>query len=292
MEFVCRVADLEDRIARDLGRVVGRVIRCEKMNQVVSSVKEDISERKTKPASQEELKKETTSEPETEVSETRSSHDVEQDPECWARANVDFVPSPYDDSSLSFKCGQMIKVVERRDTGLWVGECNGRRGKFKFVNVTVLERYQPTKIFPAEHLTTPLPDFLSQIGLSSLSSRLLLHGFDTVLSLLDLEPHSLQLLGITDNAETEKLLFTAKIIASIFAGGCEWYKVVPELLKTISTPGYTQNCEIEGDTKQCRDEKPVVVVDYKTQFEKTLKKFDDKPRLRLIPTCGFKQRIM
>ena len=57
-------------------------------------------------------------------------------------------------------------------------------------------------------------------------------------------------------------------------------------------PGYTRNYEIEGDGKECRDKEPVVVVDYKTQFEKTLKKFDDKPRLRLIPTCGFKQRIM
>ena len=220
MEFVCRVADLEDRIVRDLGRVVGRVIRPDKINQELG-VKEEISERKMKPASQEEIKGETRttsqSESDSESSE-RSSVGVEQDPECWAMANVDFVPSPYDDSSLSFKSGQMIKVVERCDTGLWVGECNGRRGKFKFVNVRVVERYQPTKIFPAEHLTTPLPDFLSQIGLSSLSSRLLLHGFDTVLSLLDLEPHTLQLLGITDNAETEKLLFTTKIIASIFAG--------------------------------------------------------------------------
>ena len=56
-------------------------------------------------------------------------------------------------------------------------------------------------------------------------------------------------------------------------------------------PGYTRNCGIE-DGKKCRDKETVVVVDYKTQFEKTLKKFDDKPRLRLIPTCGFKQRIM
>ena len=224
MEFVCRVADLEDRIARDLGRVVGRVIRQDKMNQG-GGVKEEVREGKKKPAKQEEIKRETKttseSESESEVSESRASGGVgaEPGPECWARANVDFVPSPYDDSSLSFKCGQMIKVVERCNTGLWVGECNGRRGKFKFVNVTVLERYEPTRIFPAEHLTTPLPDFLAQIGLSSLSSRLLLHGFDSVLSLLDLEPHTLQLLGITDNVETEKLLFTIKIIASIFAGG-------------------------------------------------------------------------
>ena len=225
MEFVCRVADLEDRIARDLGRVVGRVIRQDKINQELG-MKEEIRERKIKPASSEEINRKTTTTSESEfesvseVSESsqRSGVGGEPDPECWARANVDFVPSPYDDSSLSFKSGQMIKVVERCDTGLWVGECNGRRGKFKFVSVTVLERYEPSKIFPAEHLTTPLPDFLAQIGLSSLSSRLLLHGFDTVLSLLDLEPHTLQLLGITDNAETEKLLFTTKIIASIFAG--------------------------------------------------------------------------
>ena len=226
MEFVCRVVDLEDRIARDLGRVVGRVIRPDKTNQG-GGRKEEVREGKIKPARQEEAIRETgtTSESQSEVSETKTSVGLgdEQGPECWAKANVDFVPSPYDDSSLSFKCGQMIKVLERSNTGLWLGECNGRRGKFKFVNVTVLERYEPTRIFPAEHLTTPLPDFLAQIGLSSLSSRLLLHGFDTVLSLLDLEPHTLQILGITDNAETEKLLFTTKIIASIFAGGRGWY---------------------------------------------------------------------
>ena len=38
-------------------------------------------------------------------------------------------------------------------------------------------------------------------------------------------------------------------------------------------------------------EKPIVS-DYKTQFENILKKFDDNPRLGLIPTCGLKQRVM
>ena len=70
----------------------------------------------------------------------------------------------------------------------------------------------------------------------------------------------------------------------LFAGGLYCIPCLP--------PGYNRNIGIEGDRKKCRDKETVVVVDYKTQFEKTLKKFDDKPRLRLIPTCGFKQRIM
>ena len=74
------MADLEDRIVRDLGRVVGRVIRPDKINQELGA-KEEIIERKMKPASQEEINRETRttskSESESESSE-RSSVGVEQ----------------------------------------------------------------------------------------------------------------------------------------------------------------------------------------------------------------------
>ena len=217
MEFVCRVAQLEERMVKDLGRVVravrSGVVRTETSNKTQGTVKvaTEMSEREVKRTNSPKLETETSRACSLDTHSTAETN-------CWARANVDFTPSPYDDSSLSFRSGQIIKVVERSDSGLWVGECNGRRGKFKFVNVTVLERFQPSRIFPAEHLATPLNQFLNNIGLSDLSPRLILHGFDTVLSLLSLDQHRLSLLGITDNKETEKLLLTIKIIASIFEG--------------------------------------------------------------------------
>ena len=218
MEFVCRVAQLEERIVRDVGRVVravsSTVVKTDTCNKTcnTNNVKEETSQRGKDTTSQEGEGVGTTT---TELSQTDTAT---HDSDCWAKANVDFMPSPYDDSSLSFKSGQIIKVLERCETGLWLGGCNGRRGKFKFVNVTVLEKFEPGRSLPAEHLSTPLPHFLSQIGLSNLSTRLLLHGFDTVLSLLEVDQDTLQLLGITDSKETEKLLLTTKIISSIFSG--------------------------------------------------------------------------
>ena len=52
-----------------------------------------------------------------------------------ARALKDCVPSPYDTEALAFRKGDTIKVTEMNASGLWRGECRGREGKFKFIDV-------------------------------------------------------------------------------------------------------------------------------------------------------------
>ena len=52
-----------------------------------------------------------------------------------ARALKDCVPSPYDTEALAFRKGDTIKVTEMNVSGLWRGECRGREGKFKFIDV-------------------------------------------------------------------------------------------------------------------------------------------------------------
>ena len=56
---------------------------------------------------------------------------------CWATATSDHIPSPYDREGLSFRAGQKIKVLSQWETGDWWGECEGRRGRFKFNFVSV-----------------------------------------------------------------------------------------------------------------------------------------------------------
>ena len=53
----------------------------------------------------------------------------------WARALVDYVPSPYDKVALPFMSGEQIHLTGRGEGGMWWGECRGRRGAFKCVNV-------------------------------------------------------------------------------------------------------------------------------------------------------------
>ena len=57
----------------------------------------------------------------------------------WARAIADYVPSPYDKQALSLRRGDLIQVTGRREGGTWDGECGGRRGTFKFINVKMVE---------------------------------------------------------------------------------------------------------------------------------------------------------
>ena len=46
---------------------------------------------------------------------------------------------PYDQTALSFKAGDMIKVTKQNENGMWEGELNGRRGHFPFKLVEVIE---------------------------------------------------------------------------------------------------------------------------------------------------------
>ena len=67
---------------------------------------------------------------------TKSTVDELQGMECytshmsgpyqgWARALVDYVPSPYDKVALPFRAGQLIHLTQKGEGGLWWGECGG-----------------------------------------------------------------------------------------------------------------------------------------------------------------------
>lgn len=53
-----------------------------------------------------------------------------------AVAKVDCNPCAYDKEALVFKRGDIIDILERDQSGSWIGRCNGQIGHFKFINVT------------------------------------------------------------------------------------------------------------------------------------------------------------
>jgi len=55
-----------------------------------------------------------------------------------ARAKVDCNPCAYDKEALVFKQGDLIDILERHQSGTWVGRCGNQVGHFKFINVTEL----------------------------------------------------------------------------------------------------------------------------------------------------------
>lgn len=56
-----------------------------------------------------------------------------------AVAKVDCNPCAYDKEALVFKQGDIIDILERHQSGTWIGRCNGRVGHFKFINVLELD---------------------------------------------------------------------------------------------------------------------------------------------------------
>lgn len=59
-----------------------------------------------------------------------------------AVAKVDCNPCAYDKEALVFKQGDLIDILERNESGTWIGQCNGRIGHFKFINVTEITTSQ------------------------------------------------------------------------------------------------------------------------------------------------------
>jgi hypothetical protein len=55
-----------------------------------------------------------------------------------AKAKVDCNPCAYDKEALVFKKGDIIDILERHQSGTWIGRCADRIGHFKFINVVEL----------------------------------------------------------------------------------------------------------------------------------------------------------
>lgn len=56
-----------------------------------------------------------------------------------AIARVDCNPCAYDKEALVFNQGDEIDILERNESGTWIGRCRGRVGHFKFINITELD---------------------------------------------------------------------------------------------------------------------------------------------------------
>ncbi len=62
--------------------------------------------------------------------------------ECPFNAKViqDYTPSPYEDSHIPLKKGQIVRVIEMKAMGKWYGELNNLKGLFPFNRVEILNQ--------------------------------------------------------------------------------------------------------------------------------------------------------
>ena len=106
---------------------------------------------------------------------------------------------------------------------MWWGECGGRRGAFKCVNVEVLNDF--TKPKENRKQTKPSPSIrglLSSLGLSQFASRLELNGFDSLEKLKNISREDLEFLEIEDNDVQNKII-TAGTVINYMEGRSTWW---------------------------------------------------------------------
>lgn len=62
-----------------------------------------------------------------------------------AKAITDCTPCPYYKDALAFKKGDIISIIAKEKSGIWIGMTNGKIGHFKFVNVEEIESNEKHK---------------------------------------------------------------------------------------------------------------------------------------------------
>ena len=129
----------------------------------------------------------------------------------WVRTMVDYHPSPYDSSALPFKAGQLIHVIDKREGGMWFGECNGKRGMFKCINVEALECSSENE-FNNNCEKFSIHGLLSCLDLSSLTNRLELNGFDSIEKLINIDEKDLTFLEIENKLVRDRLMTAVEVI--------------------------------------------------------------------------------
>ncbi|XP_022248339.1 uncharacterized protein LOC106464830 isoform X2 [Limulus polyphemus] len=139
-----------------------------------------------------------------------------------ARALVDYTPSPYDRDALAFKKGDIIEIIAKYNTGIWVGTIQGRIGSFKFINVQEIEgekksRQRHSKRSPqlaslAAIKPQSLEDVLNMIGLQQYTHVLVLNGYDQLECFKDIELEDLEGLGILEPEHQQELLRAADVL--------------------------------------------------------------------------------
>ncbi|KFM71438.1 SAM and SH3 domain-containing protein 3, partial [Stegodyphus mimosarum] len=138
-----------------------------------------------------------------------------------ARALVDCTPSPYDRDGLAFKKGDIIDIIAKHKTGIWVGMCQGKVGHFKFINVQeIVEerkiRHRHRKVNSEWLNNSKKPDsleeMLTQLGLQEYINVLVLNGYNELDTFKEIEKVDLDNLGITNPDHNSKLLRAAEML--------------------------------------------------------------------------------
>jgi len=133
--------------------------------------------------------------------------------DSYARAIVNYTPSPYDVDGLPLCVGDLIGLINRHPSGMWVGECQGRVGRFKFINVEIVEnKSDKSQPLPDQENISTVADLLEKLGLPHLTSKLELNGFDQIETLETVTRTDLEFLAITDKDEQDKLIEAGGIL--------------------------------------------------------------------------------
>ena len=134
----------------------------------------------------------------------------------YARAVMDVNPSPYDTEALSLRVGDLIGIISQHPSGIWTGESEGKVGRFKFINVELVEPEMETadkerrcSVSEEADKVASVSDLLVQLGLVHLTSKLVLNGYDKLESLDSVTKVDLQYLGISDSEEQSKIMMAA-----------------------------------------------------------------------------------
>lgn len=143
---------------------------------------------------------------------TDKARPVRKSYESYARAVVDVTPSPYDTEALPLHAGDLIGVIHKHPSGTWLGECEGRVGRFKFINVVEVEnglvgetnREEEERVEELD--ASSVPELLASLGLHQLTSLLELNGWDRLDKLEGLDRRQLEYLGVTSRREQTRLL--------------------------------------------------------------------------------------
>ncbi|XP_022242403.1 uncharacterized protein LOC106460071 isoform X4 [Limulus polyphemus] len=139
-----------------------------------------------------------------------------------ARALTDYTPSPYDRDALAFKKGDIIDIIAKHNTGIWVGMLHGRVGSFKFINVEELRkevRHRQLRFKRSTQLASlaamrpqTLEDILHMVGLEQYTHILVLNGYKHLDSFKDIEIEDLEGLGILEPDHQQQLLRAADML--------------------------------------------------------------------------------
>ena len=166
------------------------------------------------------------------------------------------------------------------ETGDWYGDCDGRRGRFKFNFVKVIKgRHDDARQQGCDHgMMTALENvsvnrILAVTGLSHLIPRLTLNGFDTMESLVNMEMEDIMMLDIRGTGDKEKLETIVTVLR--FLTQIVRSDDTKESLDLRTSGGCTLTNSVR-DSRLC--------------FAEALAKFDSNPKTRIIPVCGVRPR--